>query len=490
MVVVRYKRYRLRRSLFTLATLSLLLLSSTQLFQQDKTRTFEQFSQLPQFIWYNVTEQNGPPPLAGQQMVYDPANNNIYMFGGQSIYSTLGYMWVLNVSTMIWQKIHTQGNQPGSRADESLVCVCYQNDSKSFILMFGGWYNSSLGVVGRYSDTWLFYTSNDTWVELNESVHPEPRSDSGAAFDPKDGIVLLYGGYNGTYFNDTWEFNTSTLTWKRLNLSGTFNPPPLADSRMAYDTAANLFLLFGGNNNLNSDEPYNHYNDLLAFFPGNNTWRSMNPTGSPSKRDYSAFVYDPNDNIFIMQGGYGDGIALGDTWLYNLNTNSWFLLEGAVILPARFASSFAYDDKDRVMLIYGGAYNDRAYSDTLVMRISFAANLSVNWIPSKPKAGQEIKFFVNISGDPVPAASYLWKFEGKDTSSLLSPTYSFSSQGVKIVEVQVLDKVGHVYNKTAELYIYPSTQSQSSLILLSTIILFIMLAIIFAIYIGRLTYKH
>ncbi len=481
-------RCRLRRSLLISATLSLLLLSSTQLFQQDKTRAFEQFSQLPTFVWYNITGQNGPPPLAGQQMVYDPANNYVYMFGGQSVYSTLGYMWVFNPSTMVWQKIDTKGNQPGSRADESLVCVCYQNNSKSFILMFGGWYNSSLGVVGRYSDTWLFYTNNDTWVELNESVHPQARSDSAAAFDPKDGIVLLYGGYNGTYFNDTWEFNTSALTWKRLNLSGTFNPPPLADSRMTYDTVANLFLLFGGNNNLNSDEPYNHYNDLLAFFPSNNTWRNMNPMDPPSKRDYSAFVYDSNDNIFIMQGGYGDGIALGDTWLYSLNTNSWVLLDGAVILPARFASSFAYDNKDRAIIIYGGAYNDRAYSDTLVMRMAFAANLSVSWIPSKPKAGEEIKFFVNISGDRFPAVSYLWNFGGNNSSSLSSPNYSFSSQGIKIVQVQVFDKIGHVYNTTVELYIYPSNQSQSNLIILSVALLVVILAI--SSYRYRLTHKH
>jgi len=139
MVVVRYKRYRLRRSLFTLATLSLLLLSSTQLFQQDKTRTFEQFSQLPQFIWYNVTEQNGPPPLAGQQMVYDPANNNIYMFGGQSIYSTLGYMWVLNVSTMIRKRfIPKETSQAPEQTSRWFVYATKTTQKVSFLCLVAG----------------------------------------------------------------------------------------------------------------------------------------------------------------------------------------------------------------------------------------------------------------------------------------------------------------------------------------------------------------
>src|SRR5579875_3836019 len=121
-MVARCMRCRLRRSLLISATLSLLLLSSTQLFQQDKTKAFEQFSQLPTFVGYNITVQNGPPPLPGQQMVYEPANNYVYTFGGQSVYSTLGYMWVFNPSTMVWQKIHTRGTPPSSRADESSVC--------------------------------------------------------------------------------------------------------------------------------------------------------------------------------------------------------------------------------------------------------------------------------------------------------------------------------------------------------------------------------
>src|SRR5690242_7178784 len=77
------------------------------------------------------------------------------------------------------------------------------------ILLYGGWNN----VSNYLSDTWIF--SHNSWTQLSPAVNPGLRSDASMAYDPSDGYVLLYGGDNGTgQLNDTWEFHDGA--WMRI----------------------------------------------------------------------------------------------------------------------------------------------------------------------------------------------------------------------------------------------------------------------------------
>lgn len=422
--------------------LSLLLLFSFQAFSLS-SRASGVLSSLPPNTWVKVGQGISPPPLAGQEMVYDPSSNLFYMFGGQGLYLTLNEMWTFNPETLTWSQLIPSGKVPPPRADQVFVCVCDGELNESMIFMFGGWFNNSQGQVGRYSDTWIYFLGNRTWTELRASVAPPARSDAAAAYDPDQNVVLMYGGYNGSYFSDLWLFNISSLTWQILSIHGE-KPPPLADARMRYDTSDKVFVLFGGNNDLNRDEPYNHYNDTWAFYLFNMSWRNMHPLNPPESRDYSHFTYDPSLNLFIMEGGYGDGIALSDTWLYSYTTNTWVQLKSAKVLPPRFAGSTAFNTKDGIMLLYGGTFNDTAYSDTLVMRLSVRGNITIETSPQNPTVRREIQFTTNITGDPAPIASYLWDFGDGYNSTSATPYHAYNSSGIKIVSLEARDALGQL----------------------------------------------
>src|SRR6059036_2331693 len=57
-----------------------------------------------------------------------------------------------------------------------------------------------------------------------------------------------------------------------------------------------------------------------ADFPD---WMRMAPTNVPPARDGACLVWIPEDNSFVMFGGYGTSAYLGDTWKFNWTNDQW-----------------------------------------------------------------------------------------------------------------------------------------------------------------------
>jgi Galactose oxidase, central domain len=135
------------------------------------------------------------------------------------------------------------------------------NTSTGQVVMFGG-----LADVNP-NNTWTY--DGTTWTQQSPAVQPPLVYGASAAFDPGlQGVVLFGGGSGGEDQNTTWLWDQVGATWTHLSTAQ--SPPAREGAGMAYDTALDRVVLFGGQNN----------NGLF-----NDTWALVStatPTPSPT----------------------------------------------------------------------------------------------------------------------------------------------------------------------------------------------------------------
>jgi len=192
----------------------------------------------------------GPGVLDHSQMTYDSNRGVVVLFGGQSSpTSTSGDTWEFNGSA--WTKVATTGPLP--RVHHAMA---YNAASKKTVL-FGGYnpggsdlgdtwewdgatWTQSTGIAARTHATMAYddnrqatvllgsvsattgigamVRSASTWQALGKTPEPPARYLSGAAFDFKRRVLVVFGGGDpagNDLRNDTWELDAGG--WRRAD---------------------------------------------------------------------------------------------------------------------------------------------------------------------------------------------------------------------------------------------------------------------------------
>lgn len=94
----------------------------------------------------------------------------------------------------------------------------------------------------------LWSLANGTWTQGTPPVLPGARMRAQMTASPFTGEILLYGGIGNGQFalDETWQWNGTT--WQQL--APLVTPGGFARHGLAFDTARQVFVLFGGRNNL------------------------------------------------------------------------------------------------------------------------------------------------------------------------------------------------------------------------------------------------
>ncbi|HZY69530.1 MAG TPA: PKD domain-containing protein [Thermoplasmata archaeon] len=208
-----------------------------------------------------------------------------------------------------WSKVvsaSSSTNLPKARAGSQLV---YDPVIRGDVL-FGG-YDASYIVL---NDTWIW--RNDNWTQLRTPVAPAPRVGYGMTYDPADGFLVLFAGYNGTLYNDTWKFNGTNWT----QLTEAVAPPPMEAPVMTYDALDGYVLLAGGTTSRVSSTG-GAYSASWKFSGGVWTNITSNTTGALTKSPgrYRSAAYDARDQYVVVYGGErsaGSCAGRGETWTY------------------------------------------------------------------------------------------------------------------------------------------------------------------------------
>ena len=298
------------------------------------------------------------PPSAryGAQMVYDPAKEQMILFGGRGD-GLLGEKshndtWIFDLGSESWGEMKTI-NPPSERLSPGLV---FDPVNRQLIL-FGGMRNNT-----RFGDTWILDIESGRWEEIFSVESPFPRSDMAIAIDPINRIVLLSGGYcredQREMCADTWIFTLDDRQWvKRYPESS----PPLAyGSQMVFDPGSRQFLLWGGHmtaveGGINNSLGYG--DTLWEYTYQENQWQIIKSVGTPPERYWHTMVA-ANENTLVLFGGNGGRKFLGDTWIYETGSKKWDRSPSGEGPSPCVNPSAAFDTQGNRVILFGGLDND------------------------------------------------------------------------------------------------------------------------------------
>jgi hypothetical protein len=149
--------------------------------------------------WIQVSTE-GPSPRFPAGFAYDTARQNVLLFGGHAIdaqgIATYGDTWIWDGTT--WKELRVTGPSPRDGAD-----VVFFQDSEE-LLLFGG--ADIKSTVTLLNDAWLWDGSQ--WKSV-EGESPPARVHPAMAFDVTRGKIVMTGGSNApsTVLSDTWEWD-------------------------------------------------------------------------------------------------------------------------------------------------------------------------------------------------------------------------------------------------------------------------------------------
>jgi hypothetical protein len=210
------------------------------------------------------------------------------------------------------------------------------------------------------SNTWRLDAGHTSWMKRASS---SPRQGHGIrlVYDPSaDRFVAFGGDVNGrNSFNETWAYDLAHDTWTNRGPSN--SPPPRSYYAIAYDAKASRVVMFGG------VDASTELGDTWRYSYSANKWTQIATLVSPSPRHYSAMVYDPVRYRMLLFGGADDlETVQGDTWAFDLSTNTWSQIRASGSVPsARAWHAMAFDVESGKAYLYSGGPNRGAFTTEL-----------------------------------------------------------------------------------------------------------------------------
>ena len=166
-----------------------------------------------------------PPARAGAMIAYYPAQNALLLFGGyiyipgMLVGRTIAYNDTWLFSGGVWTNITASAGAPPSARFGGVMSY---DPSDNYVVLFGG-ETASGNALG---DTWKFASGTWTNISAGEKTPPEARAGAAIAVSP-DGHVMIFGGAdsydNGVDYaiiqnscnngTTSYEFGSSAVAW-------------------------------------------------------------------------------------------------------------------------------------------------------------------------------------------------------------------------------------------------------------------------------------
>lgn len=185
---------------------------------------------------------------------------------------------------------------------------------------------------------------------------PGPRSGHAMAYDSARNLTILFGGNAGLgqgYVQNAETTGWNGQEWVLLSDSG---PSIRWGHAMAFDSARGVTVLFGGYGDDGSGS-----NTYLG-----DTWEwdaqswTLRATVGPSPRRGHRLAFDPFRGVTLLFGGSDGGPTLGDTWQWD--GTDWTLVDSSG--PARYLHAMAFDSERNRLIAHGGRFYDgSSYAD-------------------------------------------------------------------------------------------------------------------------------
>jgi len=241
-------------------------------------------------------------------------------------------IWIYDLQTNIWSHPTITGPKPSGRSFHR--SVAYPNTNTMYT--YGGVIYSSIDGTAfiALGDFWSFCLDTLTWTQINTTVNPGVRVDAGFTIKDDD-IFLAFGLFTvgihpeNVCKNDLWKFHIPTNTWYQLIANDINNPaiPPVRyQCRFDYNKDHNKILMYGGDVLPDNTEP--RY-DTWSYDVDLNTWTLLdNNSMIPLFTGASA----TNGDVFLLSTGemrFGTQVECSDpiTGKKNNPVNDHYILQ-------------------------------------------------------------------------------------------------------------------------------------------------------------------
>jgi hypothetical protein len=282
--------------------------------------------------WIAGTSPVSPPPRAEYALAFDSFRRRTVMFGGSTTGGVLGDTWEYDGN--LWVATAAASAAP-VRSNAAMV---YDSSHQRAVLL-GGLDVTHYGL----GDTWQW--DGAAWANVTPDPPLPARSHAATAYVSSLPGVFVFGGSGYQELSDSWSWNG---VWTELADAGA--PSPRSQHAIAYDSARDRVVLFGG-----QDSSANIIGDTWEWDGIN--WSGQLSTPSPGPREGQVLVYDAARGQSVLFGGFDDHFNLrGETWAYD---GGWAQLSPATSPSARYGASVAYDSARQRVVLYGGR-DDRA----------------------------------------------------------------------------------------------------------------------------------
>jgi len=286
-------------------------------------------------------------------LVYDPVRGLVFLYGGKDD-ANIGMRetWTFDPVERKWERMVPPGRTPPASEDHTAI---YDPNSHRMIL-FGGENGPTSNKL------WSLDLKTITWKELTNSQGPRRESHT-AVYDSRGKRMVVFGGVDRTTSDlyDLWalDLNPASQTfekWQELTVAGG-RPPGRLDHAAVYDPVGNRMVLHGGWSKIREGL----FGDTWAFYfadtsDGPGRWERVG-TGetAPPPRRYAEAVHDPDRNLFILFGGFGQRAPMNDVWVFDLTRDVWTNVtpKGQAPVP-RVDHQAVYDPRHHSLLLYGG----------------------------------------------------------------------------------------------------------------------------------------
>jgi hypothetical protein len=238
--------------------------------------------------WTQHFPATSPPPRAAGRMAFDVPTQRVILFGGFNG-AYLGDTWV-------WDGTNWTPSTSGAAPTPVTGPMLFNDPITQRVLKFGGY-------DGHFYSLTMYEWTAGGWSQLNPSTVPYARSTAVVASDPPHAKVVLFGGLGSVNPNNTWTWDGTNWTEEMPN-----NQPPLVyDSAGAFDPAIGHPIMYGGGNG---------GQDILDTWEWTGTdWTQLSPLNSPPPREAFGMAYDAAIGHIVIFGGADDfGALLDETW--------------------------------------------------------------------------------------------------------------------------------------------------------------------------------
>ncbi|MHA1201119.1 MAG: Kelch repeat-containing protein [Candidatus Heimdallarchaeaceae archaeon] len=169
-------------------------------------------------------------------------------------------------------------------------------------------------------------------------------------------------------------------------------PQKRASHDMIYDSVNDRMIMYGGRTGPNNAD---RVTETWVYDLNSNTWTIMNPESVPYQKTGSKMAYDSESEKLINFGGtHTEDYSSNQTWIYDYLEDSWTNANPTNTPRLRGGHALAYDSESDIVIMFGGGlgkdYNpyggETGYNDTWAY--DYNTNTWTNMTPSISPLGR------------------------------------------------------------------------------------------------------